>query len=95
MNNHSDLDRPLYTMSVAVGDTCEFTVGKPTARPYKNERSGNPVTIRMRSGDAIYFDGGSVPHEVAKIEPDTAPAFFKRAATRDIARVSVLFREPC
>lgn len=35
MNNHSDLDRPLYTMNVAVGDTCSFIVGKPTARPYK------------------------------------------------------------
>ena len=28
MNNHCDLDRPLYTMSVAVGCSCEFTVGK-------------------------------------------------------------------
>ena len=28
MKNHSDLDRPLYTMSVVVGCSCEFTVGK-------------------------------------------------------------------
>lgn len=95
MNNHSDLDRPLYTMSVAVGDTCNFTVGKPTSRPNKNERSGNPVTISMRSGDAIYFDGGSVPHEVAWIEPDTGPLFFKSSSPRDVARISILFREPC
>ncbi|GMI49310.1 hypothetical protein TrCOL_g11619 [Triparma columacea] len=95
MNNHSDLNRPLYTMSVAVGDTCDFTVGKPTARPYKNERSGKPVTISMQSGDSIYFDGGSVPHEVARLEPDTGPLFFKKGAPRDIARISILFREPC
>jgi hypothetical protein len=58
MGNHSDLDRPLYTMSVAIGDACEFTVGKPTSRPKRNERSGRSVTIKMESGDAIYFDGG-------------------------------------
>jgi alkylated DNA repair dioxygenase AlkB len=95
MANHSDLDRPLYTMSVAVGDACEFTVGKRTIRPKPNERSGRPVTIQMMSGDAIYFDGGGVPHEVAHIIPDTAPAYFKRNPPAGVARISVLFREAC
>jgi len=96
MSNHCDLDRPLYTMSVAVGDACDFTVGRRTPRPKGNERSGLPVTLRMESGDAIYFDGGGVPHEVAHIIPNTAPAFFKRnPPAGGVARISVLFREPC
>ncbi|GMH68772.1 hypothetical protein TrRE_jg10797, partial [Triparma retinervis] len=56
MVNHSDLDRPLYTMSVAVGEACDFVVGRRTSRPKGNERSGRPVKVRMCSGDAIYFD---------------------------------------
>ena len=96
MKNHSDLDRPLYSMSVAVGDACDFIVGKKTLRPKKNERSGRPVTIRMESGDAIYFDGGGVPHEVGRIVEGTAPPFFKKfGATKGLARISVIFREPC
>ena len=93
--NHADLDRPLYTMSVAMGDVCEFTVGKRTTRPKPNERSGRPVTLQMRSGDALYFDGGGVPHEVAHILPNTAPAYFQRNPPAGVARVSVLFREAC
>ncbi len=93
MVNHSDLDRPLYTMSVAVGDSCDFTIGKATARPKKNERSGKPVTIRMGSGDAVYFDGGGVPHEVTGIVAGTAPGFFDRP--NGVARIGVLFREDC
>jgi hypothetical protein len=49
----------------------------------------------MMSGDAIYFDGGGVPHEVAHIIPDTAPAYFKRNPPAGVARISVLFREAC
>ena len=94
MTNHSDLDRPLYTMSVAVGNSCDFAVGKRTARPKKNERSGTPVTIKIKSGDVIYFDGGSVPHEVSQIDLNTAPAFYKKCEFKDVARISVLFREP-
>jgi len=79
-----------------VGCSCEFTVGKPTARPHKNERSGDPVTILMASGDAIYFDGGAVPHEVSKINSiDTAPEFYRKNPPHGCARISVLFREPC
>jgi hypothetical protein len=95
MVNHSDLDRPLYTMSVAVGEACDFVVGRRTSRPKGNERSGRPVKVRMCSGDAIYFDGGSVPHEVTGIERGSAPGFFAEMGPKGIARISVLFREPC
>jgi alkylated DNA repair dioxygenase AlkB len=96
MNNHSDLNRPIYTMSVALGGSCDFTVGKRTNTPHANERSGNPVTIRMASGDAIYFDGGAVPHQVSNINTNTAPSFFTiKSKPKNIARISVLFREPC
>ena len=93
--NHADLDQPLYTLSVAMGDACEFTVGKRTTRLKPNECSGCPVTLQMRSGDALYFDGGGVPHEVAHILPNTAPAYFQRNPPAGVARVSVLFREAC
>ena len=96
MNNHSDLDRPIYTMSVALGGSCDFTVGKRTSIPHANERSGNPVTISMTSGDAIYFDGGAVPHQVSNINTNTAPSFFTiKNKPNNIARIGVLFREPC
>eukprot|EP00440_Ansanella_granifera_P028355 gb/GFBE01030814.1/.p1 GENE.gb/GFBE01030814.1/~~gb/GFBE01030814.1/.p1 ORF type:complete len:211 (+),score=33.27 gb/GFBE01030814.1/:1-633(+) len=93
MSNHIDCDRPLYTMSLALGDACDFTVGKPTAKPHRHENSGMPVTIRMESGDALFFDGGSVPHAVDRIHKDSAPKFWKRA-NLSCARVSILFREP-
>lgn len=91
---------PLYTMSLALGNACDFVVGKkPATRPgrsWKNLRAGEPVTIRMESGDAIFFDGGSVPHAVPKIHKGTAPDFYQRAVSKGFgaARVSVLFREP-
>ncbi|GMH93952.1 hypothetical protein TL16_g12764 [Triparma laevis f. inornata] len=96
MVNHCDLDRPLYTMSVAVGDSCTFTVGLKTPRPYQNENSGPPKDILMSSGDAIYFDGGSVPHCVSSIIPGTAPEYYTRNKPKNnVVRISVLFREPC
>ena len=86
---------PLYTMSVALGDACDFVVGqRPKATPgrkWKNTRAGEPVTLRMASGDAIFFDGGSVPHAVPRIHKGSAPEFWRGFGG---ARVSVLFREP-
>jgi len=50
-------------MSVALGDDIEFTIGKKTGRPFRmNERNGKERTIIMKSGYAIFFDGGTVPH---------------------------------
>ena len=86
---------PLYTMSVALGDSCEFTIGRKTPTPHKNERAGKPVYMKMESGDAMFFDGGSVPHAVDRIVPGTAPEWWSKAkGTKNYARVSVLFREP-
>ena len=33
----------------------------------------------MKSGDAVFFDGGSIPHEVGKILPGTAPEWWEAA----------------
>eukprot|EP00927_Polykrikos_kofoidii_P048764 TRINITY_DN42977_c0_g1_i1.p1 TRINITY_DN42977_c0_g1~~TRINITY_DN42977_c0_g1_i1.p1 ORF type:complete len:239 (-),score=30.42 TRINITY_DN42977_c0_g1_i1:87-755(-) len=93
MQNHSDGPFQLFTMSVALGDSIEFTVGQKTCRPHKNERSGDPITLIMQSGDAIYFDGGSIPHAVDRIVPDTAPRWWKRVKTANGSRAACLFRE--
>jgi len=94
LHNHTDLDRPLYTMSVAVGDACDFTVGRKTARPHKRERSGKPVTLRMESGDAMFFDGGSVPHAVGPLHTGSGPVFWQKAKPPGVRRIGLLFREP-
>lgn len=94
LHNHTDLDRPLYTMSLALGDACDFTVGCKTVRPHKNERSGKPVTLRMESGDAIFFDGGSVPHAVGPLHPGSGPGFWQKAKPPGVTRIGLLFREP-
>ena len=97
--NHQDGPKALYTMSVALGCACDFVVG---ARPatsagrFKNLRSGAPATLRMESGDAIFFDGGSIPHAIPTIHKGTAPPLWHQALPKGFggARVSVLFREP-
>lgn len=94
LHNHTDLDRPLYTMSVALGDACDFTVGRKTARPHARERSGKPVTLRMESGDAMFFDGGSVPHAVGPLHTGSGPAFWQKAKPPGVTRIGLLFREP-
>ena len=33
LGNHTDADKPLYTLSLALGEACDFTVGKKTIRP--------------------------------------------------------------
>jgi hypothetical protein len=91
--NHCDMNKPFFTMSVALGDAIEFTVGKKTQRPWKNERSGPGKTLVMKSGDAVFFDGGSVPHEVGKILPGTAPSWWESNKVPNGARCVLLFRE--
>jgi len=90
LNNHTDCPKSLFTMSVAIGHTGTFILGKKTARPHGKERNGPPVTIQMESGDAMFFDAGCIPHAIDRIVPGTAPAHWKE----DFARVSMLFREP-
>jgi hypothetical protein len=94
LHNHTDLDRPLYTMSVALGDSCDFTVGRKTARPHKRERSGKPVTLRMKSGDAMFFDGGSIPHAVGPLHAGSGPGFWQQSKPAGATRIALLFREP-
>lgn len=100
LGNHCDCAKPLYTMSLSLGAAIDFSVGKATRSPLKNERSGKPVTLCMESGDAIFFDGGSIPHAVDRIHPrSTAPGFFDPAViaskrwSKEGARLVLLFRE--
>ena len=77
MMNHVDSDHIFFTMTLALGDDCEFVIGKKTNRPKRmSERYGKQKTIIMKSGDAVFFDGGSVPHEVTRIIPKTAPKWW-------------------
>jgi alkylated DNA repair dioxygenase AlkB len=82
-------------MSVALGDDCEFTIGKKTGRPRSKmvERNGKEKTILMKSGDAIFFDGGSVPHQVTRCIPNTAPKWWEDHKVPNGSRCVVLFRE--
>ena len=50
----------------------------------------------MKSGDALFFDGGSIPHAVDRIVARTAPPFWGKRPDKQLvsARVSLLFREP-
>ena len=92
--NHVDSDNTLLSMSVAMGDDCEFVIGAPTPRTARmSERSGKARTIRMASGDAVFFDGGSVPHQVKRVVPGTAPSWWEASKVPNGARCVVLFRE--
>ena len=92
LRNHQDVDKVFYTMTVSLGDDIEFTVGKKVGT-YKNERSGPPKKMVMKSGDAIFFDGGSIPHEVNRVVPDTGPEWWTGKRLKNGARVVVVFRE--
>ena len=95
LRRRQDGPLPLYTMSVAIGQACDFVVGaRPRPQPgrkWKNLRAGTPVTLRMESGDAIFFDGGSVPHGIPRIHKrDTAPPFWQRARPkRSVTQMSL------
>ena len=93
-NNHIDCDSVLFTLSVALGDDCEFIIGKKTGRSRYGERCHHGQrTIRMRSGDAIFFDGGSVPHCVNRIIGGTAPSWWNKQKVPNGSRCVLLFRE--
>ena len=92
--NHCDCDEILFTMSVALGDDCDFSIGKPTGRRSRmSERNGKEFNIRMKCGDAVFFDGGLVPHEVKRVIPDTAPAWWDEEKVKNGSRCVVIFRE--
>ena len=92
--NHCDCDQILFSMSVSLGDDCEFVIGNKTGRTARmSERSGKPRTLRLRSGDALFFDGGLVPHHVTRMLPGTAPAWWAKEKVTDGSRCVVLFRE--
>jgi len=93
LNNHTDAKKPFCTMSFALGCDCELEVGRKTGSPHALERHGTPVRVTMRSGDAMFFDGGCVPHCVDRILPGTAPAFWDRVKPDDCERIILLFRE--
>ena len=92
LRNHQDVDKVFYTMTVSLGDDIEFTVGKKVGT-YKNERCGPPKEMVIKSGDAIFFDGGSIPHEVNRVVPDTGPEWWAGKRLKNGARVVVIFRD--
>ena len=92
--NHCDSDQILFTMSFALGDDVDFVIGKPTGRRGRmSERNGKEFTIRMKCGDAVFFDGGLVPHQVTKVIPGTAPAWWGREKVANGTRCVIIFRE--
>ena len=58
-----------------------------------NERFGKEITIRMKSEDAIFFDGGTVPHQITRVIPNTAPKWWDEEKVPNGSRAIVLFRE--
>ena len=94
LGNHVDSDQILFTMTLAIGDDCEFHVGKATNRSKRwSERHGTVKKIRMKSGDAVYFDGGSTPHEVVRVFEGTGPSWWNSAKVDNGARLVMVFRE--
>ena len=95
LQNHIDSNDILFTMSLALGDDCELRFGEATGRTScgTNARTGKPHTITMKSGDALFFDGGCVPHEVVRIMEGTAPSWWEDEKVENGARLVVLFRE--
>ena len=92
--NHVDCDGILFTMSVALGDDCEFIIGQKTNRSARmSERSGKTQKITMKSGDAIFFDGGSVPHQVKRVLPGTGASWWEEEKVPSGSRCVLLFRE--
>ena len=80
---------------------CEFVIGEPTNRkPVRlNERNGKSRTIVMKSGDAVFFDGGSVTHQVKRMLPGTAPDWWEGAkvqnGSRCVLKDVILYHKLC
>ena len=97
LENHLDSEEILFTMTLSIGDDCEFHIGKPTKRSGSNkrmgERSGKVEKIIMKSGDAVFFDGGSCPHHVIRMIKDTAPSWWNKMKVPNGSRLVVVMRE--
>ena len=49
VEQHTDSDGILFSMSLAIGDDCEFVIGRATNRSNRlSERKGETYKIRMR-----------------------------------------------
>ena len=94
LQNHCDSDQIWFTMSFALGDDVDFGIGKPTGRSSRmSERNGKEFNIRMKCGDALFFDGGLVPHQVKRVIPGTAPAWWAKEKVDNGSRCVIIFRE--
>jgi hypothetical protein len=97
LENHLDSEDILFTMTLSIGDDCEFHIGKPTKRSGSNkrmsERSGKVEKIIMKSGDAVFFDGGSCPHHVVRMVKGTAPSWWNKMKVPNGSRLVVVMRE--
>lgn len=92
--NHTDAHEILFTMTLAIGDDCDFHIGKPYQKTWLNERNGVVRKIRMRSGDAVFFDGGRIPHQVVRIHEGTGPGWWNDATkVPNGSRFVMVFRE--
>ena len=91
--NHTDSHEILFTMTLAIGDDCDFHIGKAYRKTWLSERNGVVKKIRMKSGDAVFFDGGSVPHEVVRIRKGTGPSWWNDAKVPNGSRFVFVFRE--
>ena len=84
-------------MTLSIGDDCEFHIGKPSKRSGSNrrmgERSGKVEKIIMKSGDAVFFDGGSCPHHVIRMVKGTAPSWWDKMKVPNGSRLVVVMRE--
>ena len=58
-----------------------------------SERNGEPQKILMKNGDAMFFDGGSVPHEVIRMIPGSGPEWWESSKVPNGSRCVLVFRE--
>jgi Pyruvate/2-oxoacid:ferredoxin oxidoreductase delta subunit len=97
MENHLDSEQILFSMSLSIGDDCEFHIGKPTKRSGTNkrmsERSGKVEKIIIKSGDAVFFNGGSCPHHVVRMVKGTAPSWWNKMKVSNGSRLAIIMRE--
>jgi hypothetical protein len=92
--NHCDSDQILFPMTLALGDDADIGIGRPTVRPARmSEWNGNEFNIHMKCGDAMFFDGGLVPHELKRAIPGTVPAWWRKEKVENGTRCVVICRE--
>jgi len=79
-----------WCLSVSVGNAADFF--------YSQGKEGERTYIKLESGDALIFNGGTLFHGVERIYPDTAPDFWTSNETEislyDMSRLVLQFRDP-